>query len=170
MFAAALGACRAGAPSGAPTPVRADSGRAGDSATAGARDTAGVPDSLRPSQRARVDPSTAVRFEIASVGDTTFVFLAPTARWVRADMEGIAVDPRRRDVLVARFRVLEARGDSVAALVTGQMARVTTDHVALISRPPEPPRIISRVEHRRFWAGTAVGGLLGLIAGLLIGL
>jgi hypothetical protein len=45
---------------------------------------------------------------------------------------------------------------------------VVTDHVALVSRPPPPPQVISRVERRRFWSGAALGGLFGLIAGLLV--
>jgi hypothetical protein len=125
-------------------------------------------DTGRQNGRALPDPSSAVRFEVVAVGDTTFDFLAPNADWLRPRMTGIVVDPRRRDVLIARFVVLGAKGDSATALVTGQTTRVVTDHVALVSRPPAPPRVISRVERRRFWSGAALGGLFGLVAGLLI--
>ena len=115
------------------------------------------------------DPSTAVRFEIIAVGDITFRFLAPRAPWLTSGAYGIAVDPRRRDMLVARFTVLHTRGDTAVALVTGQTARIVTDHVALLSRPPiAPTTVLQRIEKRRFWAGAAVGAAFGLIAGLLI--
>jgi hypothetical protein len=125
-------------------------------------------DTGRHNGRALPDPSSAVRFEILAVGDTTFEFLAPKADWLRPRMTGSVVDPRRRDVLIARFVVLAVGTDSATALVTGQTTRVVTDHVALVSRPPAPPRVIARVERRRFWSGAAIGGLFGLIAGLLI--
>ncbi|MDF1504690.1 hypothetical protein [Roseisolibacter sp. H3M3-2] len=109
-----------------------------------------------------------MRFEVVAVGDTTFEFLAPKTDWLRPRMIGIVVDPRRRDVLVARFVVLASSGDTATALVTGQTTRVVTDHVALLAKPVAPPRVISRIERRRFWSGAAIGGLFGLIAGLLI--
>ena len=118
--------------------------------------------------RALPDPTTAVRFEVVAVGDSTFQFLAPDARWLREGMMGIVVDPRRRDVLVARFTLLGVRADTADALVTGQTMRVSTDHVALVARPPVAPRIIRRIERRRFWTGAAVGGALGLIFGILL--
>jgi hypothetical protein len=52
--------------------------------------------------------------------------------------------------------------------VTGQTTRLVTEHVALISRPPAPPLVLRRIEHRRFWAGAAVGAVFGVIAGLLV--
>jgi len=154
-LAAALSAGCRRAPAPAPAPAAADSARA-------------AADTGRQNGRSLVDPSSAVRFEIVAVGDTTFAFLAPRADWLRPQMRGIVVDPRRRDVLIARFVVLDARGDSATALVTGQTTRVVADHVALLSKPPLPPRVISRVERRRFWSGAAIGGLFGLIAGLLV--
>ncbi|WP_284351822.1 hypothetical protein [Roseisolibacter agri] len=135
-------------------------------------DSAAAPaDSTRPdgSARALPDPSTAVRFEIVAVGDSTFQLLAPDPSWLREGMMGIVVDPRRRDVLVARFSLLALRADTADALVTGQTMRVSTDHVALIARPPvvQTP-IVRRIERRRFWTGAIVGGALGLIVGILL--
>lgn len=118
--------------------------------------------------RALPDPSTAVRFEIVAVGDSTFHLLAPDARWLREGMIGIVVDPRRRDVLVARFTLLGLRADTADALVTGQTMRVSTDHVALVARPAPAPQIVRRIERRRFWTGAIVGGALGLIFGILL--
>ena len=120
------------------------------------------------SGRALPDPSTAVRFEIVAVGDSTFQLLAPDPSWLREGMMGIVVDPRRRDVLVARFSLLGLRADTADALVTGQTMRVSTDHVALIARPAPPPQIVRRIERRRFWTGAVVGGALGLIFGILL--
>ena len=114
------------------------------------------------------DPSTAVRFEIVAVGDSTFALLAPNASWLTAGTTGIAVDPRRRDILVARFRVIARQADTATALVTGQTTRLVTEHVALVARPPAPPVVLRRIEQRRFWAGAAVGAVFGVIAGLLV--
>jgi hypothetical protein len=102
----------------------------------------------------------AVRFEIRTVGDSTFTFAAAQAPWVARGQQGIAVDPRRRDGLVARFVVLGVDGGTANALILGQSQKVTTDHVVLL----RPPR-----EHwyanKSFWGG-ALGGLA---AGVLIG-
>jgi fructose-specific phosphotransferase system IIC component len=102
----------------------------------------------------------AVRFEIRTVGDSTFTFAAPQAPWVARGQKGIAVDPRRRDGLVARFVVLDVDGGVANALILGQSQKVTTDHVVLL-RPPRMHWYASK----RFWAG-ALGGLaVGFAAG-----
>lgn len=103
---------------------------------------------------------TAVRFEIRSVGDSTFTFAAAQAPWVARGQKGIAVDPRRRDGLVARFVVLGVDDGVANALILGQSQKVTTDHVVLL-RPPREHWYASK----RFWSG-ALGGLaVGLVAG-----
>ena len=102
----------------------------------------------------------AVRFEIRTVGDSTFTFAAPQAPWVARGQKGIAVDPRRRDGLVARFVVLGVDGGIANALILGQSQKVTTDHVVLL----RPPRL-HWYASKRFWAG-ALGGLaVGFAAG-----
>ena len=102
-----------------------------------------------------------VRFEITQVGDTTFRFPRGSASWVKVGATGIAVDPRRRDVLVARFRVARLDSGLVTAVITGQTTRVATEHIAVIPQPPKPwYRGIT------FWAGTVFGVVIGaLISG-----
>jgi hypothetical protein len=102
----------------------------------------------------------AVRFEIRTVGDSTFTFAAGQAPWVARGQKGIAVDPRRRDGLVARFVVLGVDDGVANALILGQSQKVTTDHVVLL----RPPRL-HWYASKRFWAG-ALGGLaVGFAAG-----
>jgi hypothetical protein len=101
-----------------------------------------------------------VRFEITQVGDTTFGFSRGDANWVRQGMTGIAVDPTRRDVLVARFRVIKVDTGFVTALVTGQTTRVSTEHVVVMSEPPRPWYKVPL-----FWGGTALGLVIGVLAG-----
>ena len=103
---------------------------------------------------------TAQRFEITTVGDTTFQFAVPNAPWVSRGQQGIAVDPRRRDGLVARFRVLSVANGIADALILGQTQKVTTDHVALVT--PPPPRFYSRWT---FWSGLGAGLLGGFALG-----
>lgn len=102
-----------------------------------------------------------VRFEVTAVGDTTLSFHAGTERWLRRGIEGIAVDPRKHDVLVARLRVLRVdRSGDVTALVTGQTTAVTTDHVVLIQERHPP-----WYRKRSFWGGLLLGAALGATAG-----
>lgn len=102
-----------------------------------------------------------VRFEITQVGDTTFRFPRGRAGWVRPGLTGIAVDPRRRDALVARFSVARIDSGLVTAVITGLTTRVATEHVAVMSEPPRP-----WYKGITFWAGTVFGAVLGaLIAG-----
>lgn len=102
-----------------------------------------------------------IRFEITQVGDSTFRFPRGNAGWVKPGATGIAVDPRQRDILVARFRVVRVDTGLVTALVTGQRTRVATEHIAVLAEPPKPwYRGIT------FWAGTVFGIVIGaLIAG-----
>jgi hypothetical protein len=107
-----------------------------------------------------------VRFEITQVGDTTFRFPRGTASWVRpcrtsvcgVGESGIAVDPRRRDVLVARFRVVRVDSGLVTAVVTGQTTRVATEHIAVMAEPPKP-----WYKGITFWAGTVFGIVIGAL-------
>jgi hypothetical protein len=109
------------------------------------------------------DHAGAHRFEILDVGDSTFRFLVVGRPWVRPGVVGIAVDPRRRDALVARFVVQQRVADTASALVTGQTARVTPMHVALL----DPPR--QRFGARdAFWLGVLSGGVVGTAVTLLM--
>ena len=103
------------------------------------------------------------RFEILRARDTTFTFLVRSADWVRPGQRGIVVDPRRHDVLVARFSALSRRGDSVVALVTGQTADVSPDHVVMMARPKVGP-----LRQRSFWLGLLAGGVTGAAVGASI--
>jgi hypothetical protein len=109
-------------------------------------------------------PRNAARFEIRATDDSTVTFARDEARWIAAGQEGIAVDPLRRDVLVARLRVLTVAPDGdVRALVTGQTTRVTDAHVVLLAVPEAP-----LWRRRTFWLGAAGGGVAGLLGGLLL--
>jgi hypothetical protein len=101
-----------------------------------------------------------VRFEITQVGDTTFRFPRGTAAWVREGVTGIVVDPTRRDVLVARFRLMAVDSGLATALVTGQTTRVSTDHVVVLSEPRRP-----WYRSLTFWSGTVLGLAVGVLAG-----
>lgn len=103
----------------------------------------------------------AYRFEIVAAGDSTISFDVGENSWVRPGLDGIVVDPVRRDALVARFRILRVSGGQATALITGSTTRVTTQHVALVDRPRG-----SFFTRREFWIGTVLGGALGaFIAG-----
>lgn len=104
------------------------------------------------------------RFVVDSVGDSTLVFRVPaTVGWLRAGHTGIAVDPRQRDALVARFRVLNVGERRATALVTGQTAFITREHIALVAEPP------SRFfREGTFWAGSLLGAVLGAVGALLL--
>jgi hypothetical protein len=102
----------------------------------------------------------AVRFEIAEAGDSTFTFQVGRHPWVRRGLQGIAVDPRRRDVLVARFRVLDVRTGVATALITGQTTNVTSDLVALLDEPQK-----RWYQQPAFWTGTLLGAIIGGVVG-----
>jgi hypothetical protein len=104
----------------------------------------------------------AVRFQIESVGDSTFTFDVGEQRWVAPAQRGIAVDPRRRDALVARFVVWRVEEGLATALITGETTRLRSDHIAVLRQPP--PRWFRSAS---FWTGAAAGlvtGVLGAIA------
>ena len=99
-----------------------------------------------------------IRFEITQVGDTTFRFPRGNAGWIKPEMTGIAVDPRRRDLLVAEFRVVRVDSGLVTALITGQTTRVATEHIAVMPEPPKP-----WYKGITFWGGTVFGFVIGAL-------
>ncbi|HEY0780397.1 MAG TPA: hypothetical protein VGD56_20745 [Gemmatirosa sp.] len=137
-------------PPGAPPEVQAPVGAA---PVAEATVTATV-NSPNPQQR---------RFDVVAVEDTTFTILIGADRWVRPGTVGVAVDPKRRDALVAKFRVLSRLGDSATALITGQTTRVSTTDVALIREPVRGP-----LRQTVFWGGMFVGLAIGAGTALVI--
>jgi hypothetical protein len=106
---------------------------------------------------------TSARFEIASAGDSTFTLVVGRHPWVRPGLYGIVVDPRQRDVLIARFQIIAADSANAMGLITGMTTRVTTEHVALLDRPPPP--VPPWHKRRSFWLGV----LFGLAAGFGVG-
>lgn len=138
-------------PPGAPPQVQAPVG------SAPIRDAAAPPSSPN-----TPDPQLR-RFEVVAAEDTTFTILIGADRWVRRGTLGVAVDPKRRDALVARFRVLARVGDSATALVTGQTTRVDPTHVALMREPVPGP-----LRQEAFWTGIVLGVAAGAAAILLV--
>ena len=103
---------------------------------------------------------TAVRFPVVDVGDTTFTFRIGDQRWVRTGLRGIVVDPRQRDVLIARFRVSNVNAEIARAVITGQATSVNTSHTVLLDVPRQP-----WYKQNSFWLGTAIGALAGFLLG-----
>jgi hypothetical protein len=101
----------------------------------------------------------SARFDIDSVGDSTVTFIVGGTRWVHAGQTGLAVEPRRHDELIARFKILRVDSGVATALITGQTTRVTPGQVALIHRPAPPFYTVGL-----FWIGTAVGAAVMFIA------
>jgi hypothetical protein len=102
------------------------------------------------------------RCPISSVGDTTLAFKTGSAKWIKSGQTGSAVDPRRRDALVARFRIVSVSAGDVTAVITGQTTAVSTDHVALLAEPPR-----SWVRSKPFWLGLVLGAALGAVGASL---
>lgn len=101
-----------------------------------------------------------VRFEVVNVGDTTVAFRAGGERWIHTGDRGIAVDPRRRDALVARLRVLRVERGTATAVVTGQTTAVTTDHIVVFQEPKR-----RWFASKSFWGGIVAGAALGAVVG-----
>jgi hypothetical protein len=102
----------------------------------------------------------ATRFEITAVTDSTLSFRVTGAPWLKAGSTGVAVDPRRRDQLVARFRVVSVGEGVASALITGQTTDVSADHVATVVEPEVP-----WFKRGTFWWGLLLGGVLGVVGG-----
>lgn len=102
----------------------------------------------------------ATRFEITAVTDSTLSFRTASAGWIKTGRAGIAVDPRRRDQLVARFEVVAVADGIATALITGQTTDVSIDHVATVVEPETP-----WFRRKSFWVGLLLGGALGGAAG-----
>ncbi len=98
-----------------------------------------------------------VRFEIIAVGDSTLSFRTGEERWVREGQVGTAVDPAKRDEMVARFRIVAIRDGAAMALVTGQTTAVSTDHVATLEEPKRP-----WFRTKTFWSGLLLGAVAAL--------
>lgn len=115
---------------------------------------------LMPTSAARAQDRD-VRFEITSVGDTTVNFRAGKMTWVVRSPQAIVVDPKRRDALVARIKVLSisSTGDATA-VVTGQTGRITIEHFVIAREPPN-----RWYRNITLWMGAA----LGLAAGFGLG-
>lgn len=126
----------------------------------------GVTAFATPAGRARrPDPTDGERrFTIVAVTDSTVSLLTPHERWLHSGAYGIAVDPRNRDELVGRLRVLARERDTAVALVTGQTTRMTTDYVAIFRRPTTPA-----LRQRLFWGGLFAGLAAGAGTVLLVG-
>jgi hypothetical protein len=99
------------------------------------------------------------RFDITAVNDSTFAFATTGARWVKRGQKGLVVDPMHGDELIAKFRVTRNGRGTAIALVTGQTARLTTSHIALLTQPR--PIFLTRAW---FWLGVALGGAVGWVA------
>jgi len=102
-----------------------------------------------------------VRFEIESARDTLLSFKSGTEKWIKAGMTGRALDPKRRDILVATLRIVGV--DSVGlvtAAVTGQTTAVTTEHVVLMRELTSP-----WFRRKSFWVGVLLGTLTGVGVG-----
>jgi hypothetical protein len=103
------------------------------------------------------------RFEITGVGDTTVTFRAGRLTWIVRSPSTIVVDPKRRDALVARLKVVSVSSEGEAtAVVTGQTGRITTDHAVIAVEPR------SRwYRNTLLWIGTAFGLAAGFALGKL---
>lgn len=105
--------------------------------------------------------SRGVRFVITAIGDSTIEFRTGIETWLRPGQLGVAVDPRRRDELIARFRVISVGEGSATAVITGQTTAVITDHVAVVDEPRR-----SAYRSPAFWIGITLGAALGFIGGM----
>jgi hypothetical protein len=99
-----------------------------------------------------------VRFDVATVADTTFTFATVGARWVSPGQVGLAVDPAHGDALIARIRVAKVDSGTATAVVMSQTARLTTAHVVLLSQPKR-----AFYTQPWFWGAAVAGGIIGYV-------
>jgi hypothetical protein len=99
------------------------------------------------------------RFDVTTVDDTTFTFATTGVGWVKRGQRGLVVDPAHGDELIAQFRVSKVGHARATAVVTGQTARLTTAHVALLQERRAP-----FFRRAWFWIGVAIGGAIGYVA------
>lgn len=104
-----------------------------------------------------------VRFEIAQVGDTTVSFSRGAEKWIRPGLNGVAVDPRQRDALVARLRIIAVENGRVTAVVTGQTTRLVPEHVVILDEPKR-----SWLKTPMFWGGMVLGAVIGALVGTAV--
>ena len=100
------------------------------------------------------------RFELTAVGDSTVSFPIGTAQWVHHGLTGVVVNPRQRDALVARFRIIDIDAGVATALITGQTTRLLMEHVAILEEPRK--RFFKTLG---FWGGVVIGFVIGVVAG-----
>ena len=100
-----------------------------------------------------------VRLTITEVGDSTFSFDAANLRWIKPGARGMAVDPKRRDALVARFAVLRVANGRATAVITGETTELSPEHVVVMEAPIRP-----WYRSSLFWGGATFGMLLGVLA------
>jgi hypothetical protein len=103
--------------------------------------------------------SARVRFDIDSIGDSTFTFAVGGAAWVTPGRRGLAVDPSNGDELIAEFRVVQVDQGVAMALVLGQTARIKAGQVAVMTPPGRP-----FYAQPLFWAGAGAGAVIGFFA------
>ena len=115
----------------------------------------------RPAAAQVAQDARTVRFGITSIADSTFTFAVGDNPWVVKGLRGLAVDPRRNDVLVARFVVTDVARGEATALITGETTRLALQHSILLQAPPE------RHPHRT--APIAIAAVLGLLVGFVAG-
>jgi hypothetical protein len=145
LVAGLMGGCHRGRV----RPVSPVASVTGDSSATAAPPSPG----MRPSMRI---PRDAARFEIEAVDDSTARFRPFEAKWLRTGMTVYAVDPTKRDALVARLRIVDTDSGRLVARVTGQVTRVTTEHFLLAVRPGTP-----WYKRGTFWSGLLAGAAVG---------
>jgi hypothetical protein len=106
-------------------------------------------------------PRNAWRFAVVELTDSTVRFDASDARWLRPGMIGYAVDPSKKDALVASLSLMGTGGREYKALITGQREPVDSTHIVVFLRPDTP---WWRTKH--YWGGFVIGVVVTTVAAL----